>query len=192
MEYKIDEKVKERKPRRGRPPKRPAPETPLNEPVKEKPLDELRKMFDSEVKKLWEAFRSITKQINQPPKLNNEKDFQDIPNVSTSNRFEQLSKSKETKLSDQKKIKTVLVSSKDKGQLKIQASEKKLHEPEHQLQVKETVIKNLASTNEHLTLEITNLKKDQTWNSPKPRNLRQHLLVPLQMLKAQILQSQAV
>ena len=81
-ENKIDEKVKERKPRRGRPPKRPATETLLNEPVKEKPPDELSKMFDSEVKKLWEAFHSITKQINQPPKLNNEEDFQDVPNVS--------------------------------------------------------------------------------------------------------------
>ena len=120
-ENKVDEKVKERKPRRGRPPKRPAPKTPLNEPDKENPLDELRKMFDSEVKKLWEAFHSITKQINQPPKFNNEEDFQDIPNVSTSNRFEQLSKSKETKLSDQKKTKTVSVNSKDNGQLKIQA-----------------------------------------------------------------------
>ena len=90
-ENKIDEKVKERKLRQRRPPK-PAPETPLNEPVKEKPPDELRRMFDSEVKKLREAFHSITKQINQPPKLNNEEDFQDIPNVSTSNRFEQLSK----------------------------------------------------------------------------------------------------
>ena len=74
-ENKVDEKVKERKPRQGRPPKRPAPETPLNEPVKEKPLDELRKMFDSEVKKLWEAFRSITKQINQPPNLTMKKIF---------------------------------------------------------------------------------------------------------------------
>ena len=153
-ENKVDEKVKDRKPRRGRPPKRPAPKTPLNEPDKENPLDELRKMFDSEVKKLWEAFHSITKQINQPPKFNNEEDFQDIPNVSTSNRFKQLSKSKETKLSDQKMTKTVSVNSKDNGQLKIQALEKKLHELEHQLQVKETVIKNLASTNEHLTLEI--------------------------------------
>ena len=89
--------------------------TPLNEHDKENPLDELRKMSDSEVKKLWEAFHSITKQINQPPKFNNEEDFQDIPNVSTSNRFEQLSKSKGTKLSDQKKTKTVSVNSKDNG-----------------------------------------------------------------------------
>ena len=76
-------------------------------------------MFDSEVKKLWEAFNSITKQINQLPKFNNEEDFQDIPNVSTSNRFEQLPKSKETKLRDQKKTKTVSVNSKDNDQLKI-------------------------------------------------------------------------
>ena len=75
-------------------------------------------MIDSEVKKLWEAFHSITKQINQAPKLNNEEDFQDIPNVSTSNRFEQLSKSKETELSARKKTKTDSVNSKDKGQLK--------------------------------------------------------------------------
>ena len=46
-ENKIDKKVKERKSRRGRPPKRPATEALLN-----KPLYELRKMFDSEVKKL--------------------------------------------------------------------------------------------------------------------------------------------
>ena len=170
-ENKIDEKVKERKPRQGRPPGKPAPETPLNEPVKEKPLDELRRMFDSEVKKLWEAFHSITKQISQQPKFNNEKDFQDIPNVSTSNRFEQLSKSKETRLSDQKKTKTVSVNSKDKGQLKIQASEKKLHELEHQLQVKETVIKNLASTNEHLTLEITNLRKRSNLEQPETKKI---------------------
>ena len=98
------------------------------------------------------SFHSITKQIIQLPKFNNEEDFQDVPNVSTSNRFEQLSKSKETKLSDQKKTKTVSVNFKDKGQLKIQALEKKLHELEHQLQVKETVIKNLAST-------ITNLRE---------------------------------
>ena len=133
---------------------------------KENPLDELRKMFDSEVKKLWEAFHSFTKRINQPPKFNNEEDFQDIPNVSTSNRFEQLSKSKETKLSDPKKTKTVSVNSKDNGQLKIQTLEKKLHELEHQLQVKEAVIKNLASTNEHLTLEIINLRKKSNLEQP--------------------------
>ena len=57
-------------------------------------------MFDSEVKTLWEAFHSITKQINQRSKLNNEEDFQDIPIVPTSNRFEQLSKNKENELSD--------------------------------------------------------------------------------------------
>ena len=128
-------------------------------------------MFDSEVKKLWEAFHSIIKQINQPPKLNNEEDFRDIPNVSTSNRLEQLSKSKETKLSDQKKTKTVSVNSKDKGQLKIQALEKKLHELEHQLQVKETVIKNLASTNEHLMLKITNLRKRSNLEQPETKKI---------------------
>ena len=170
-ENKVDEKVKERKPRRGRPAKRPPPKTPLNELDKENPLDELRKMFGSEVKKLWEAFHSITKQINQPPKFNNEEDFQDIPNVSTSNRFEQLSKSKETKLSDQKKAKTVSVNSEDNGQLKIQALEKKLHELEHQLQVKETVIKNLASTNEHLTLEIINLRKKSNLEQPETKKI---------------------
>ena len=81
-------------------PQKPATETPVDEPVKETPPDELGKIFDSEVNKLREAFHSITKQINQPPKLNNEKDLQDTPNVSTSNRFEQLSQSKKTELSD--------------------------------------------------------------------------------------------
>ena len=95
-------------------------------------------------------------------------------------------------MSDQKKTEAVSGNSKDNGQLEIQALEKKLHELEHQLQVKETVIKNLASTNEHLTLEIINLRKNQTWDSLKPRKLRQHLLVLLQMQKAQILQNQTV
>ena len=57
--------------------------------------------------------------------------------------------------------------------MKIQALEKKLPEPEpeHQLQVKETVIKNLASTNEHLTLEITNLNKKSNLAQPETKKL---------------------
>ena len=63
------------------------------------------------------------------------------------------------------------MNSKDKGQLKIQALGKQLHELEHQLQVKETVIKNLASTNEHLTLEIINLRKRSNLEQPEAKTI---------------------
>ena len=55
--------------------------------------------------------------------------------------------------------------------MKIQALEKKLHELEQQLQVKETVIKNLASTNEHLTLEIINLRKKSNLEQPETKKI---------------------
>ena len=49
--------------------------------------------------------------------------------------------------------------------------EKKTHELEHQLQVKETVIKNLTSTNEHLTLEITNLRQRSNLKQPETKKV---------------------
>ena len=55
--------------------------------------------------------------------------------------------------------------------MKIQALENELHELEHQLQFKETVIKNLASTNEHLTLEITNLRKRSNLEQPETKKI---------------------
>ena len=148
-----------------------------NKSSSEAPLRELKAYVKNEMKKVWEALESLTKELSKPSKSKKDKDTGPVTKVATSNPvqplatnllstvatsncFEHLTAdSTGIEFNQQETTKATKASSKDVDQVKIKAFEKKISELEYQIQTRESIIKNLSSANERLFLENTDLRK---------------------------------
>ena len=147
------------KTKRGRPP---------NKSSSEAPLRELKAYVNNEMKNVWEALESLTKELSKPSKSKKDEDTGTVTKVATSNpvqplatnllstvatsnRFEHLTAdSTGIEFNQRETTKATKASTKDADQVKIKAFEKKISELEYPIQTRESIIKNLSLANERL------------------------------------------
>ena len=131
------------------------------------------------MKKVWEALESLTKELSKPSESKKDEDTGTVTKVATSNpvqplatnllstvatsnRFEHLTAdSTGIEFNQQETTKATKASRKDAEQVKIKAFEKKISELEHQVQTRESIIKNLSLANEMLLQENSDLSQSQ-------------------------------